>query len=472
MISRLDMKNHRLELSLTVVALAALLLAGCGQDSGQADGESAEATAIPAVSAAADVVTAEGQLVPLRSANLSFQLGGTVDEILVSEGDRVAEGDPLIRLDADNVEVAQDQALAGLAAAEAQLDSTMAQLATAQAGVSTAELGVLAAEANLALVKAGALPEEIASAEQRIRAAEAGITQAAASRDAALDIPDSQIQGAQANVAAAQAEVDALQDGYNAIIDACFELPTGDEVCPLYGTVEENTRAELETARLRLNSAQAALDALNAGATTGQRQAASGGVSVAMANRDLAEAELALLLAGPTEEQIRQAEVQVDQAGALVEQAQTAVEQSRAAVEQAEAGVLSAQASVDGAEAALERMTLRAVFPGTIGDVGVDLGQLVTPGLPVVVLADLGGWQVETNDLSQDLVTGVRVGDPVEVTLEAIPGEVLSGTVSDIARVSQLRRGDVIYVVTIELEERPDLPLRWGMTAIADIDVG
>jgi multidrug resistance efflux pump len=464
------MKNHKVGSLLTVIALSILALAGCNQETGESGGGAVEPTEIPAVSAATDVVTAEGQLVPLRSANLSFQLGGTVEEILVSEGDHVAEGEPLISLDASSLEVAREQALAGLAAAEAQLESANAQLAAAEAGISSAELGILAAEANLALVRAGALPEEIASAEQQITAAEAGITQAAAGRDAALDIPDSQIRGAEANVAAARAEVDALQENYDAIIEACFELPTGGEICPLYGTVEETVRAQLETARLRLDSAQAALDALNAGPTAGQSQAAGGAVTVALANRDLAEAELALLLAGPTDEQVRQAEVQVDQASALVEQAQAAAGQAQSAVEQAEAGLLSAQANVDAAEAALDRMTLRAVFPGTVGDVDVDLGQLVAPGMPVIVLADFDGWQVETNDLSQDFVTEVRIGDPVEVELEAIPGEILTGNVSDISRVSQLRRGDVIYVVTIDLEERPDLPLRWGMTAIVDID--
>ena len=95
-------------------SLALLLLAGCGQESGEPEGGSAEATAIPAVAAAADIVTAEGQLIPLRRANLSFQLGGNVEEILVSEGDQVAEGDPLIRLDSSGVENARDQALAGL----------------------------------------------------------------------------------------------------------------------------------------------------------------------------------------------------------------------------------------------------------------------------------------------------------------------------------------------------------------------
>ena len=101
------------------------------------------------------------------------------------------------------------------------------------------------------------------------------------------------------------AEVNRLDEAYDTIITTCFDLPTGGEICPLLGPTEEATRAELAVARLKLDSAQAALDSLNAGATNAQRLAAAGGVTVAQANRDLAVGELELLLAGPTAEQIR-----------------------------------------------------------------------------------------------------------------------------------------------------------------------
>lgn len=453
---------------IAIIALAAFLIFG---GSGVLPtGQTAEpVSTIPPVQDLSGDVNSEGRLVPARDADLSFAVDGTVEEILVSEGSLVAEGDPLLRLDASSQESALEQAKAGLAAAEAQLESTNAQLAAAMAAVTTAELGSLAAEANLALVKAGALPEEVAAAEKEIEAARAGVNQASAGRDASLEISDSEIRSAEANVAAARAEVEALQDTYDTIIDTCFDLPTGDTICPLYGTIEENTRAQLETARLNLNSAQAALDALNNGATAGQRQAASGAVTVALANRELAEAQLDLLLAGPSSEEVRQAEVQVEQAQAGIEQAQAVVEQARAAVAQSEAGVASAQGNVEAAQAALDRMTLKAVFPGTVGSIDVELGQLVSPGVPVVVLADLSDWLVETTDLTELDVARVEIGAPVEVDIEAIPGEILEGTVLDIARVFERGRGDILYQVIVDLEERPDLPLRWGMTAVVDI---
>jgi len=458
-----------------VVVIAVLAVAAFFIFNNQRGSESASVgesipSDIPPVAAASDDVIAEGRLVPARDANLSFPVGGIVEEILVTEGVQVAEGDPLIKLDADSQESALRQAQAGLNAAQAQLESAEARLAGILAAVTTAELGALLAETNLALVRAGALPEEIASIEREIEAAQAGVAQASAGRDANLEIPQSQVRAAEANVAAARAEVEALQENYDSIIDACFDLPDGETFCPLYGTVEENTRSQLEIAQLNLNSAQAALDALNSGATSGQRQAASGSVAIALANTALAEAQLDLLIAGPSAESVRQAEIQVEQAQAGVEQAQAGVEQARAGVGQAEAGAVAAQGNVDAAQTALDRMTLKAVFPGMIGSLDVELGQLISPGAPVVVIANLDDWLVETTDLSELDIVRVEIGAPAEVSIEAIPGELLDGTVSDISRVFERSRGDIVYVVTVDLAERPDLPLRWGMTTNVGIE--
>jgi multidrug resistance efflux pump len=141
-------------------------------------------------------------------------------------------------------------------------------------------------------------------------------------------------------------------------------------------------------------------------------------------------------------------------------------------VAQAEAGVLNAQGGVTAAQAVLDKMTLNAVFPGTVGDVDVELGQQVAAERPILTLADLGGWQVETTDLSELDVADLEIGDAVEVELDAIPGELLSGTIDDIARVSQLTGGDVTYVAVIRLDDYPDLPIRWGMTADVTFEEG
>ncbi|MCB9445008.1 MAG: efflux RND transporter periplasmic adaptor subunit [Ardenticatenaceae bacterium] len=413
-------------------------------------------------------VSAEGTIVPLRSANLSFLIGGEVAEILAEEGTAVAAGDPILRLDAANLELGVQQAQAGLTSAEASLSAAQAQLELARVRVNTAEIGVTAAQAQLDLVKAGPRPEELEAAEKNIAAAEAGINQAAGGRDVQLTISDAQIKGAEANVASELANYTAIKDNYDAIIDACFKLPDGSEVCPLYGATEENVRAQLEIAQLQLDAAQSGLDALIAGPTAAQQQAAGGAVGLAVANRNLAQAQLDLLNAGATDEQIRQVEVGVEQAQLGVEQAQTAVTQAEAAVTQAEAGVTQAQAALAAAQQALSRMTLTAPFDGTVASILVDVGEVVSSGTPVVALADFSQWQVETTDLTELDVVAVQVGSPVEVRVDAVDNEVINGTVTEISQVSALIRGDVTYEVTVQLEPS-DLPLRWGMTVAVDV---
>jgi multidrug resistance efflux pump len=103
--------------------------------------------------------------------------------------------------------------------------------------------------------------------------------------------------------------------------------------------------------------------------------------------------------------------------------------------------------------------------------VAVELGELVAPGLPVITLADFSGWQIKTTNLNELDVVAVKRGLPVEISVDALPGEMLKGTIVEIADTASLVQGDVTYVVTIDLEPQPDLPLRWGMTVFVNIDV-
>ena len=94
----------------------------------------------------------------------------------------------------------------------------------------------------------------------------------------------------------------------------------------------------------------------------------------------------------------------------------------------------------------------------------------MSPGVPVVTMADFSGWLVETNDLSEVNVVTLQTGYDVDVTIDAFPGESLKGAILDIASASDVVRGDVTYKVTVDLDENPDLPLRWGMTAFVTVD--
>ena len=197
---------------------------------------------------------------------------------------------------------------------------------------------------------------------------------------------------------------------------------------------------------------------------------ANTGVGISVAGRNQAQAQLDLLLAGARDEQIQQAEVSVAQAKLGLEQVEVQVTQAEAVVAQAMAGVTKANADVEAAMKALDRMTLTAPFDGKVGDISTEVGELIGPGIPVIRFADFAGWLVKTTDLTELDVVAVKNGLPVEVRIDAIPGEQINGVVTDIAPVASLVRGDVTYQVTIEIDDDAGLPLRWGMTASVDID--
>jgi len=137
--------------------------------------------------------------------------------------------------------------------------------------------------------------------------------------------------------------------------------------------------------------------------------------------------------------------------------------------ESAAADLARAQALVESAKATLlAQSTLSAPFDGTIISVDIAPAETVVPGQVVIVLGDLSRYQIETTDLSERDVTRVRVGQPANVFIEAL-NEEFSGAVTDIDRVSSTLGGDVVFKVTIELDQQPQ-GLLWGMSADVQIE--
>ena len=76
--------------------------------------------------------------------------------------------------------------------------------------------------------------------------------------------------------------------------------------------------------------------------------------------------------------------------------------------------------------------------------------------------------QVETTDLSERDILKVKVGAPASVSIEAL-NATFSGKVIRIAPKADNRGGDVVFKVTIALDEQPK-DLLWGMTAEVTIE--
>jgi multidrug resistance efflux pump len=152
--------------------------------------------------------SAEGEVRPLRSADLAFPVAGVLAERLVAVGDAVDEGDALLRLDDETERARLREADAALAAADAQVEvartaqaSAREQVRAAQASLASAQAARDAAAAALDLTATQA-EATIAQARANLRQAEAGVAQATA----VVDQARAAVAQAEAELARAQAQ--------------------------------------------------------------------------------------------------------------------------------------------------------------------------------------------------------------------------------------------------------------------------
>jgi len=162
------------------------------------------------------------------------------------------------------------------------------------------------------------------------------------------------------------------------------------------------------------------------------------------------------------------AEAQLANAKATLEQALESVFSSDQEVEAARAAVRAAEAGLEQAQITWVNTQLFSPFAGTIIDMYANPGEVVSPGIPLLLIADLNTLQVKTTDLNEVDVARVNVGDTAEIVFDALPDIVSSGTVVDISRRNAEVPG-VYYTVTIELDQVPG-SLLWGMSAFVKID--
>ena len=122
---------------------------------------------------------------------------------------------------------------------------------------------------------------------------------------------------------------------------------------------------------------------------------------------------------------------------------QSALDSSMARADRAVAGVASARAALAAAEAnarnaavAVDYTMIRAPFDGVILSKSANVGDMVTPFSSatdskgaVVTMADMDTLEVEA-DVSESSLSKVRVGQPAEIVLDALPDTRFLGHIS------------------------------------------
>jgi RND family efflux transporter MFP subunit len=402
-----------------------------------------------------EVVSVTGNVTSTKSVMLAFENGGTIAAIYDKEGDHVNAGGVIAKLDTRDLE-------AQLAEAQANVDAETAALEKLQAGptsqnIAVSQTALAAAEQTLAnsyLNIPNALTSAYASANDAVRNQLASFFANAETNGPQLTFPvnDSQIAN---NLTferlKASTELNAWQAEDQKIVPA---MPSST-----LDALLQNTLAHLAVTKTLLTTASnAVVNTTNVDSATtatyktdvtnglnevntsiGNVNALAQSIASEKAAVAQAKAQLDLTLAGATQEDI---------------DAQTAQ------VEQAKANAETIQVKIDKA-------SLVAPFGGIITMQTAKVGEIASPGIPVVSLLADRGLEIDANIAEVD-IGKVIGGDVASVTLDAFQGKTFSGKVTYVSSGETLIEGVPTYKTVFQFDNL-DPGVKTGMTANIDI---
>jgi HlyD family secretion protein len=299
-----------------------------------------------------------------------------------------------------------------------------------QLTVQQAEDAVTIAQVSKDKLLAGPTADDIAGAQANLKGAKGSLN------DLLTSASQQQINIAQLKYNDLQDTARRAQEQYDALVKFAHDatgfarrfVPSQDDI--------DNFGKQVQAGWIAAQIAQTQLQAAQMGADKGQ-------LAVAYAQVLQAQAVLSQTVAAPADWQLARADLSIAQA-------QTALKQ---------------------AQLRLSRAELTAPFDGIVGDVNYKVGEAATVASPAVVLVDDGSFHLDVMVDEIDVVK-LSAGQPMSITLDALPGQAVGGKVKQIAPISAMASGVVNYVVRLALDPTgADVPLRAGMSATAEIAV-
>lgn len=405
------------------------------QTVGAATGPTAAVTIRPATQGAGSV-SASGNLELTTQREVVVEVSGLVGSIYVDVGDTVEEGELLAALDSRSAEEAVQDALLNLAAAQVNYDSLLKEADAND--VAAAQAKLTAAQAKLTDLQAGASAQEIAAAQSALAAAQAGYTDLQDGPTAAKLVQLS------ADIRTAEVTLAEAQGAYNKVAWRNDVGMTGEA-------------AELQSATIAYEKAQAAYEESTAPASEADRQNA-------LSNIQSAQKALDDLLEPPSTADIASAEAEIASAQSSLDSLLKGADEADLA--SAQLSLAQAQLALESAAKDLSNTELRAPIAGAVLSVDIAVGRQVSNGTSAMTLADINQLQLTVNVAESD-IEQLIVGMPAEITLDALPGKSFAGEVLRIAPSSDPAQSVVNYPVTIQLTDDDLSGVRSGMTAVA-----
>src|SRR5579859_1171311 len=392
-------------------------------------------------------VAASGALASPQTGNATWQVSGIVGQVKVKVGDSVKAGDILMQVDSTKLDTSIVQAQASLLTDQQTLANlsappTEAAVAADELAVVTASQAITTAQRALrnALNPAGqSLYDAVSTAQVAVDQASAN-SQLATVSQAVQDYTNNywltdfywkRYQDLQAKYTAnpttenGTAAANAYSD-YKVLADKQAQRQL------TFSSDQEVKNQSLTQAQSAYNTAVNNLNAALAGPDPAKVALDQQNLAVAQANYNKARDDLATLKAGASA-----------------------------------ADVAAAKAKIVVDQATLNKLILVAPFDGTVVAISTNPGDSVTPGTVAVQLADLHTLQVAVS-VSEVDINRLKVGQEVDLTLDAVSGKTFTGTVTNIGYLGTTTQGVVNFPVTVVIAH-PDPALKPGMTASAAV---
>ena len=402
-----------------------------------------------------ETVSVTGNTTPTQSVSLGFQNSGTIAAVYHDIGEQVAAGTVIASLDTSDLS---------------------AQLQQAQANVD-------AAKAKLTGLQDGAQPEDIAVSQATVAKAQQDLanmygaidntsTTAYASAD---DAVHTQISTFFTNGDTSQAQLTYVSSDSEDTNLAQIQR----------GTVAKDLTAwQAELATVTPSSSNAQLlkvatdgvaylkdvqsllalvsSTLNGTTNLSSTQLASYKASVTVATTEVnaAVTSLTTLTQNIASQDLLVAQLQAQLALTQAGSTSSDIAAQQAEVEEAQAAQASVQAKLDSSE-------IVAPLSGVITQQDAKVGQIASPGTPLVSIISNGQFEVDA-DVPETDIGKVAVGNTVSMTFDAFGTETFSGKVFYIDPAETITQGVVDYKIKVAFDT-PDARMKSGLTANLDI---
>ena len=399
-------------------------------------------------------VALTGNTTPARSVSLAFQNTGMIAHVYANLGDQVTRGEVIAELSTASLAAALEQAQATVDAAQAQLDNLKAGSQPADLAVSQATLNKATQDlANMYASISDASSDSFAKANDAVRTQ---LNQFFTNGDTS----NAQLTYSTANF---QAQNDAQAERVSVAVALTAwqnQLATGPQSPAALQAFSQQEITYLAAVQQLLNTVSTTLG--NApGLSAATLAAYKANVSLAMS-----EVNAAIKNLNTISQNIASQQETVAQAQAQLALKQAGSTPETIAAQQAQ--VAQAQASVALAEANVQNAKIVAPISGVLTQQDAKLGQLASPGIPLISIIGNGGFEVDAG-VSETDVGKILVGDTVSMTLDAFPGKTFSGAVFYIAPAGTNTQGVISYQIKISFDT-PDPRLKSGLTANITIE--